>query len=164
VPHLDWSKCVHTRIRRVMFEAELQRILRGTSVEKLLQEEVYADWVKTLAPWDTFFTNTFRWPCSENSGRRLFERFMRREQPRVPVFYGIDPNPNMDGGHHVHALLASSGGAHRRSLWRAWYELYGVNQVVPVEHIGGVSGYVAKYPLGGARWWNVLNCRQCVFG
>ena len=146
-----------------MTETEMQRILRGRNVDVIQKEWVYADWVQGLAPWDTYFTNTFRWAVSEDSARRIFERWIAKKQPRVPVFYGIDPNPSGDGGHHVHALLAATGGCYRRQAWADWYQDgkgYGTARIVPVESIGGVSGYIAKYPLSGARWWNVLNCQQ----
>lgn len=147
-----------------MTEAEIQRILRGRNEEVIAREWEYAEWVKDLAPWDTYFTNTFRWPASEDSARRLWERWIRRQQPGVPVFYGIDPNPSGDGGHHVHALIASSGGCYRKDAWSDWWKRYGTNRVVPVESIGGVSGYIAKYPLSGSRWWNVINCTQGALG
>ena len=144
-----------------MREAEIQRILRGRDVAVIEREWVYADWVKSLAPWDTYFTNTFRWPASVDSARRLWERWIKKYQPGVPVFYGIDPNPSGDGGHHVHSLLASGGGCYRKEAWDLWWHRYGVNRVVPVTSIeGGLSGYCAKYPLSGSRWWNVLNCVQ----
>jgi hypothetical protein len=146
-----------------MSESEMQRILRGRSVEVVAAELEMVAWIQALSTWDTFFTNTFAWPASEDSCRRIWERWIRSFQPGVPVFYGIDPNPSGDGGHHVHALLASSGGIYRSQAWDSWYQRYGVNRVEPIAAIGGVSGYVAKYPIGGARWWNVLNCRQQAF-
>jgi hypothetical protein len=119
-----------------------------------------ATWVALLAPWDSYFTNTFRWPASEDSTRRLWTRWIAKQQPGVPVIYGIDPNPSGDGGHHVHALLASSGGLYRKDAWTDWFSHYGVARIVPVDSIGGVSGYIAKYPLTGARHWDVFNCGQ----
>jgi hypothetical protein len=143
-----------------MREEEIQRILRGRNVDQVAYEMEVATWVTSLAPWDVYFTNTFRWPASEDSARRLWERWIRCQQPGVPCFYGIDPNPSGDGGHHIHALLASTGGVYRKDVWRAWYVRYGVSRVVPIETIGGVSGYIAKYPQTGARHWMPLNCTQ----
>lgn len=83
-------------------------------------------------------------------------------QPGVPVFYGIDPNPSGDGGHHMHGLMATLGGLYRKAAWADWYHRYGVNRPVPIETIGGVSGYIAKYPMTGVCHWDVLNCVQQV--
>jgi hypothetical protein len=56
--------------------------------------------------------------------------------------------------------LASSGGLYRKDAWQDWFNHYGVARIVPVDSIGGVSGYIAKYPLTGARHWDVFNCGQ----
>jgi hypothetical protein len=141
-----------------MKEEEIQRILRGRNVEVIAYEMEHAAWVQSLAPWDIYITGTYRWPASEDSVRRTSERWFHRQQPGVPVFYGIDPNPSGDGGHHMHGLAATSGGMYRKDAWADWYSRYGVGRIVPVTAIGGVSGYLAKYPLTGSRWWNVLNC------
>jgi len=140
-----------------MRDEEIQRILRGRDVETVAREMEHAEWVQGLASWDIFFTGTFRWTCSEASAQRIFERWVGKVQPGVPTLYGLDPNPSGDGGHHVHGLLASSD-AYRKALWEDWFNRYGRARLEPIANIGGVSGYVAKYPLTGARWWNVLNC------
>jgi hypothetical protein len=169
-----------------MVETELQRILRGRDIKTIAKEMGLACWVAALAPWDTYFTNTFRsgrrmigggtrhpgrnpvrWidtHVCEAGAQKSFEHYWKKIQPGVPCIYGIDPNPSGDGGHHVHALAATSGGLYRKDAWEKWQELFGNARIVPVESIGGVSGYIAKYPLTGARWWNVMNCRQPAFG
>jgi hypothetical protein len=143
-----------------MRDEEIQRILRGRDEVTIEREWAYGAWVQTLASWDTVISGTFRWVSSEDSVRRCSERWFHRQQPGVPVFYGIDPNPSGDGGHHLHGILATSGGMYRKDAWADWWKRYGVNRIEPILNIGGVSGYCAKYPLTGARWWNVLNCVQ----
>ena len=158
------------KIQSIRQENEMQAILRGRNVERIAYEMEHADWVASLATWDTYITGTFHWPASEASAQRCSEKWFKRMQPGVPVFYGIDPNPsaiadpNVQGGCHMHGLMATSGGMYRKDAWADWKERYGVNRIVPVTEIGGVSGYLAKYPLTGSRWWNVLNCTKPVFG
>jgi hypothetical protein len=156
-----------------MREAEIQRILRGRNEAAVAREWAFADWVKDLAAWDTFFTGTFRnrevtrggftfeVGRSEPSAARAFERWMKKELPGVRMFYGIDPNPSRDG-HHVHGLLELKGERRRDALWECWWDKHGTNRIMPIESIGGVSGYCAKYPLTGARWWDFKNFVEVV--
>lgn len=160
-----------------MKEQELQAILRGNCASRVAAEMEMTEWVKQLATWDTYGTNTFRtgrrligppfrWVDTvtcEAGAQKSFEHWWKRLQPGVPSIYGIDPNPSGDGGHHVHWLAATSGGMYRKEAWADWQDLFGNSRIVPIILIGGVSGYIAKYPLSGARWWNVLNCRQPAF-
>lgn len=147
---------------------EMQRILRGRNVDAIAKETAYAEWVQSLAPWSTFFTGTFRnmevsrggftydVGYSEASAGKSFERWMKRRLPGVRGFYGVDPNPSRDG-HHIHGLLELSSDVRRKELWADWWERYGTNRIEPIEAIGGCSGYCAKYPLSGSRWWNLIN-------
>lgn len=163
----------------IVKEQEIQNILRGGSLQARADEFVMADWVSHLASWDTYLTLTFRpgrrlvgarhfhWVDTvtcEAGAQKSYERWWKKLQPGVPTIYGIDPNPSGDGGHHVHALAATSGGMYRRDAWEDWQKYFGNSRILPISTIGGVSGYIAKYPLTGARWWNVLNCRQPAFG
>jgi hypothetical protein len=148
------------RAELIMSDAEIQRILRGRNEDVIAYEMEHAEFVASLASWDVYLTGTYRWPASEDSVRRTSERWFNRQQPGVPVFYGIDPNPSGDGGHHVHSLLATSGGMYRRDAWADWWARYGTARILPLTSIGGVSGYLAKYPMTGSRWWNLLNCHQ----
>lgn len=164
-----------------MRDEEIQRILRGRNPDVIDREFAYAEWVKSLAPWDTFGTGTFP-PTSVRRGGfdflqghsepavcRCFERWIKKEVPGVHYFFGIDPNPGRDG-HHVHYLLALGDRKRRTELFDSWFERYSVerdgkkvgarNSVLPIESIGGVSGYCAKYPLTGARWWDIGNFIQ----
>jgi len=123
-------------------------------------------WVHKLAPWDVWFTGTFRYPiykCDVASG--ITERFMAHNLPARPVFYAVEWHP---GGHgcHVHALIASSGSCYRSGLWRSWFDRYGRARVEPVKQADQVSSYCAKYCIKQAfarGWWNALNCVQGVF-
>lgn len=146
----------------------MQRILGGRNVDAVAKEMAYAEWVQGLAPWNTFFTGTFRAVevsrggftvavgKSEPSASRCFKRFVARQVPGARAFYGIDPNPARDG-HHVHGLMVLPASQRRKELWKAWYDKHGVNRIEPIKAIGGVSGYCAKYPLSGARWWDIAN-------
>jgi hypothetical protein len=178
-----------------MKELELQRILRGRSELDISQEREMSEFVQGLAPWDTFFTGTFRthtrettvgsrhflpgfgWSstskvrtidlyASEDSARRSFVTWWDLLQPDVPVVFGIDPDPSgfRPGSHHIHGIMATSGGLFRRPAFLDWLARFGRNRIEPIFNIGGVSGYVAKYPLTGARHWEIRNCVQMTTG
>jgi len=124
------------------------------------------DWVFKLAPWDVWFTGTFKWPVYRvDVASGITERFMAKHLPARPCFYAVEWHP---GGHgcHVHALIASSGACYRSGLWRAWFGRYGRARVESVRHADQESSYCAKYCVKHAfakGWWNALNCVQAVF-
>jgi len=116
-------------------------------------------WLEELAPWDVYFTGTFKWPrVSQDWAAKVTESFMARFQPRVPVFYAVERNPGLcDQGNHVHAILATTKGCYRKQMWHGWFSRFGVARVLPITAVGGVAGYCAKYVLKRPVWWNVLN-------
>jgi len=113
-----------------------------------------ADWVHGLAPWQVISHLTFRWEASLESGRRCYEKFMRRHLARVSYFYALEENPCRDG-FHVHALWADAGSVFRREAWAAWFKAYGRARIEPVRSKGDVSDYCSKYVTKEGAWWNV---------
>jgi len=124
------------------------------------------EWVVALAPWDVFFTGTFRFEVRRvDVASRIAERFFSHNVWRRPVFYAVEWHPRGHGC-HVHAVIASSGSCYRRGLWRAWFDRYGRARVEPVRDRDQVGRYCAKYCVKQAfrrGWWNALNCVQGVF-
>jgi hypothetical protein len=113
-----------------------------------------ADWVNVLAPWDVISHLTFSWECSLDSGRRCYEKFMRKHLPQVSYFYALEENPSRDG-FHVHALWADAGSVFRKAAWSRWFRTYGRARIEPVSSHEDVSGYCAKYVTKERAWWNV---------
>jgi len=116
---------------------------------------VMADWVNYLAPWSVIAHLTFSWECSMDSGRRVYERFMKRHLARVSYFYALEQNPSRDG-FHVHALWADTGSVFRKEAWSAWFTRYGRARIEPVKRYEDVSSYCAKYVTKERAWWNVM--------
>jgi len=115
---------------------------------------VMADWVNSLAPWSIIAHLTFSWECSLDSGRRVFEKFMKRYLPNLSYFYALEENPSRDG-FHVHALWADTGSVYRKEAWSAWFTRYGRARIEPVRRYEDVSGYCAKYVTKERAWWDV---------
>jgi hypothetical protein len=127
------------------------------------------EWVSQLAPWDVFMTYTWARPhVSVASASKSTELFHRKFARGLPAIYFVEGNKlRDDGGHHVHALLASNGGLFRRGLKDRWEEKHGFAMPKPIDSIGGVAGYcsklmpyVTKSGMKGGLWWNVVNCGQ----
>jgi hypothetical protein len=145
-----------------------------------------ADWVNWLAPWQVIAHLTWKdWlddhgfphGITVEGARKSFEKFMRRELPRLSYFYAIEPNPSREGS-HVHALWADCGSVlttRRRSgdlvravagpegavdVWQSWFNRYGRAKIELVRSHDDVTRYCAKhlassYTTKGAVWWNV---------
>jgi len=119
-----------------------------------LQAVEMAQWVHDLAPWQVISHLTFAWEASLDSGRRCFEKFMRKHLPRVSYFYALEQNPCRDG-FHVHALWADAGSVFRKEAWAAWFQTYGRARIEPVRSFEDVSGYSSKYVTKENAWGNV---------
>lgn len=113
-----------------------------------------ADWVNLLAPWQVISHLTFAWQASFDSGRRVYEKFMKRHLPTVSYFYALEQNPSRDGC-HVHALWASSSTVFRKGVWGVWKERYGRARIEPVRGHQDVSSYCAKYVTKERAWYDV---------
>jgi len=129
-----------------------RRVVRGGDQRKLDSEQM-ADWVNWLAPWQIIAHLTFKWPCSLDSGRRVYERFMARHLPHLSYFYALEQNPSREG-FHVHALWADSRNVFRKEAWAAWFTRYGRARIEPVRNYSDVSGYCSKYVTKERSWWN----------
>jgi hypothetical protein len=119
--------------------------------------EIMADWVHRLCPWEVIAHLTFRWECSLESGRRCFERFMRKHHARLSYFYALEANGHCSDrtGFHVHALWGDCQGVFRKEAWATWFKRYGRARIEPVRSKGDVSGYCSKYVTKEGAWWNV---------
>lgn len=113
-----------------------------------------SDWVNILAPWQVISHLTFAWQASFDSGRRVYEKFMRKHLPGVSYFYALEQNPSRDGC-HVHALWASGGTIFRKGVWGEWKGVYGRARIEPVRGHQDVSQYCAKYVTKERSWFNV---------
>lgn len=129
-------------------EVELRRL------DLWLDAERMAGWVDSLSSWRIISHLTFRWECSLDSGRRCYERFMRRHFPALSYFYAEEQNPGRDG-YHVHALWGRCEALYRREAWLAWFKRYGRARIEPVRNKGDVTSYCAKYVTKQRAWWNV---------
>jgi len=120
---------------------------------KAIEGYEMANWVHTLAPWDTLLHLTFAWEASLDSARRVFEKWMAKEYARVSYFYAIEQNPSRDG-YHVHALWADARSVFRKEAWAAWFKSYGRARIEPVRGKEDVATYCAKYVCKERAWWN----------
>lgn len=123
-------------------------------VKRQLEAIELATWVHGLAPWEVISHLTFKWEASFESGRKCYEKFMRKHLPRVSYFYALEQNPSRDGC-HVHALWADAQNVYRREAWQTWFNKYGRARIEPVNSAEDVSAYCAKYCSKAASWWNV---------
>ncbi len=127
------------------------------------QKFAMQSWVQTLKPWEVFATFTWEdWrpqDCrgtSMDSGRRTFERFMRKELPSCSYFYVLEDNTGDRAGLgcHVHALLADTVGVQRKEVWAKWWDRFGFSRIEPIKCQEDVANYCAKYVCKEAAWWN----------
>lgn len=127
---------------------------RDRNLKRAFDKEQMSDWVNWLADWQVISHLTFSWECSLDSGRRVYERFMKRHLARVSYFYALEENPSRDG-FHVHSLWADAGSVFRKEAWSAWFQRYGRARIEPVRSHQDVSGYCAKYVCKERAWWDV---------
>jgi hypothetical protein len=140
---------------RHVIAMDMERIVANDSqTQRSLDKLQMADWVNLLAPWDVISHLTFSWECSLDSGRRCYEKFMRKHLPQVSYFYALEQNPCRDG-FHVHALWADAGSVFRKEAWSKWFNTYGRARIEPVRSHHDVSGYCSKYVTKERAWWNV---------
>lgn len=130
------------RLERPFDEDEL-RGQRRHETEFLLQEQSVF-WLLNLAPWDCFFTCTFKSRVPRlQTAQGIFVNWMKR-CPGVPTFYAVEFHP---GGHgaHLHGLMAlAHRGLQRTALWESWFDAYGRNSFLPPRSPGAVAGYCAR--------------------
>ena len=120
------------------------------------REEI-SDFMNGLAPWQVFFTGTFKGSFSEQQTQRAFEKFMQRMYSEVTYFYVIEHNPSREG-HHVHALMYSGEPIWRDSMNSAWFGRFGYAKVEKINSLEDVTRYctkhVSNYLTKGGGWWN----------
>lgn len=134
-------------------------LLPDARSQRTFDAQQMASWVNWLAPWEVISHLTFAWECSQDSGRRVFERFMLRHLARVSYFYALEQNPARDG-FHVHCLWADCSSVFRREAWAAWFGRYGRARIEPVRSHEDVSDYVSKHVVSSyvtkdPIWWNL---------
>jgi hypothetical protein len=109
--------------------------------------------VDGLAPWQVFATLTFSWEVSQDSARRLFERFMRRHHHHVRYFYALEKNPSR-AGYHVHGVMWRKEIPFLKDWWKLWFEKFGRCRYEFIETREDVVNYVSKYVSKDAAWWS----------
>lgn len=188
VEQLDNSQQLMFRKRdgRVLDMMMDRLLLSGDQDQRKIDAEQMADWVNWLAPWQFIADLTWKdWiddkgvphGITVEGARKCFEKFMRRELPRVSYFYAVEPNPSRDGS-HVHALWCDlgsvltwrtkSGELLRAAVgpdgpvdpWSSWFGRFGRAKITRVRNHQDVTNYCAKhlassYVTKGAVWWNV---------
>lgn len=127
------------------------------------REEI-ADFMHGLAPWQVFFTGTFKGEFTESQTQRAFEKFMQRNYSEITYFYVIEHNPSREG-HHVHAVMYSGEPIWRDSLNSAWFSRFGFAKVEKINSRSDVERYCSKhvnnYLTKGGGWWNYkVNCPE----
>jgi len=121
------------------------------------ERDALYSFVRTMAPWELFFTGTFSKPCGLFEAGKIFEAFMDREVPRVSYFYAVEKNPG-GLGHHIHGLLYGTKDLRRCVVWKKWFDRYGRNRLEPIRNHKSVTDYSTKYVIKeGALWWYRLN-------
>jgi hypothetical protein len=110
------------------------------------------DWVDGLAPWQVFATLTFRWRVSQDSARRLFVRFMKKNHPHVRYFYALEKNPSSTG-YHVHGVMWRKDIPFLKDWWKLWFDKFGICKYEFPESREDVVNYVSKYVTKDAAWW-----------
>lgn len=104
-----------------------------------------ADWLQTME-WQHFATFTFRTPCRRpDTALRYLRRVLQRFQAKRPLraFVAVEFHKGKDDV-HLHAIIGDPD-LWRKGLWESWFYKFGRCQVVPIESVGGVTGYVSKY-------------------
>jgi len=129
-------------------------VVKDSALQQRFDKDQMADWVNFLAPWDVISHLTFRWEASLESGRKSYEKFMRKHLPRVSYFYALEENPSRDG-FHVHSLWSDAQGVYRKEAWAKWFKKYGRARIEPVKSQNDVAGYCSKYCTKACAWWNV---------
>jgi hypothetical protein len=130
-----------------------------------------ADWIGSLANWQTFFTGTVSpnyfthrdgtSDFSMISCRALqkgYEHFMRTNFKGVS--YVVAYEPHKDGhGFHCHSLLSDVYGMRYKNgmMWTKWKERFGRNKTEGIEHPANVRSYVSKYI---SKEWNQNEKRE----
>lgn len=112
--------------------------------------------VEDFARWTIYGTFTFRYPVSEQTAWRSYERFLLKNLAGVGYFYACERN---DHGWHIHALWSSADCVFRKEIFRRWYARHGVNRIVPIPQNAkssfNLSRYLAKYVTKDTGWWNI---------
>jgi hypothetical protein len=140
------------------------------------------NWVRSLATWEDYATLTFAKEYSVDGVAKRVEKFMASRLPGCSYFYAVEANPDFFGnnpGAHSHMLLNGLK-VQRKQVWAEWFELYGINRILPIvgrretvmvvaedgvpcvpyprdNYDGGmtVADYCAKYVCKNGAWWNV---------
>jgi hypothetical protein len=133
-----------------------------------IKPEQYAEllrWLLGLADWNTVLHMTYKWESSEDSARRVFDRWRRANVKAYPMLWALEPNPGRKGW-HVHGIAAFSPRVCRKALWQDWFERKGRCLIEPIRVNGQNKGrdpiqavqYCIKYVLKGNHYWQVDNC------
>ena len=154
--HREIQKKQHKRLK-LQTEIDLPINTRNVPPEPNGLRSTIAEFMHELAPWDVFFTGTFKGHYSEQQTQRAFEKFMQRSFSGVTYFYVIEHNPTREG-HHVHALMYSADPIWREEMNQTWYQRFGLAKVEKIRSKRDVESYCTKhvrnYLTKGGGWWN----------
>ena len=124
---------------------------------KALQE--LGDWLGGFA-WTGWGTFTFgpRFGDTGPSGDRAmfhWRRWIERLPAGARPGYFVCVERGRGGRTHLHALVRSSRGVTRKSLWRSWFKRFGRCSILPYDVELGASHYVTKYLVKAPDLWDV---------
>ena len=153
---------MHHQTYQEIIEESDAKLIRLDMMRRLTM----VNWVQNLAPWDvvahlTWKDKIFIGRGGEkiargvkiDSARFFFERFMRKQFPRLSYFYAVEENP-CRSGHHIHAMFCGEG-LRRTQFWSQWFAKFGRAVVEPIRGTHDVAEYCAKYVTKETgTWWN----------
>lgn len=97
---------------------------------------------------------------TQNSAKKIFERYMKKVLPEFSWFYVTEPNPGR-AGNHLHSLLIppKGMGVDVATHGSAWWNDYGWNKLQPIRSRDDITRYCTKhvcfYLTKGAGWYNI---------
>lgn len=104
----------------------------------------FTNWLHNLAPWQWFFTGTFKYEASNAAAQRAWTRFMEKYMSDVSWFYVTEKNPSRSG-YHIHALIHGVDGYSSNRIWGKWFKRFGINRLEPVRSRHKVEKYTTKH-------------------
>jgi len=124
------------------------------------------DWLDSMAPWDFWFTITFRYPPSLPTVRRSMGRFAGSLSPTL-MFWGSESGP-CTGRNHVHGLLyfdenrismplLGAVPISAKGIWTKAFRAYGRTHVNAFDPERGAAHYVGKYVTKRLTDFDILN-------
>ncbi len=152
--------------------------MKEPDFRRLTTRESFFEWADQISNWTTKADMTFSWNCNEFDAKKKFEGFMRKWLPSSTYLYAIERDPNQhkvaprsqgfNQSCHIHAITDTNWhwlkqkNVYRRDIWKAWFDRYGRNAIVPVNHKEIAIKYAMKKVFGYSEAREVPNrvCRR----